>query len=488
MKTKPMHHQIIGCSRLAASDRFAMGAEQGTGKTWMLLADAEARWKRNEIDALLVIAPNGVHVNWIVREIPTHLEVPYTATFWLSGPSKKQCALLQRQLSTALESPRRLIVHAMNVDAVNTKNGLAHAEKFIGTFAPGRVIIVVDESHVIKNPNAKRTQHVIALGKKAGVRRIASGTLVANSPLDLFSQYEFLASGLLGTRSYRAYVSEYAELLPVGSALVQDIMQRTGALGAPQIVAKNADGTLRFRNLEKLSRLMSPHTFRVTKDECLDLPEKIYQTHYFDLEPEQRAMYDQVKKERNWIRDDGSIDTFTALTVITKLRQITSGFILVGGEATILAYAKPRIEALLEIVEAYPGPMIVWASFQEEIKQISKALRELGEEVREYYGNTKQSDRTVAINDFQQGKARIFLGNPAAAGLGLTLTAAETAVYFSSSFSLSERLQSEDRCHRIGTKHHVVYIDIAGRDTIDERIAHALQTKKATAEMIMAGL
>lgn len=488
MKTKPMSHQVAGCRRLAAADRFAVGAEQGTGKTWMLLADTEARWKRNEVDALLVIAPNGVHVNWVVREIPAHLEVPYTATFWLSTPSKKHQALLQRQLATALEPPRKLVIHAMNIDAVNTKAGLAHAEKFIATFAPGRVIMVVDESHTIKNIDAKRTQRVIALGKQVAIRRIASGTLVANSPLDLFSQYEFLANGLLGTRSYRAFVSEYAELMPASSALVQSVVQRTGARGVPQIVAKNKDGTLRFRNLAKLSGLMAPHTFRVTKDECLDLPEKIYQTYYFDLEPQQRAMYDQVKSERNWVRDDGSIDTFTALTVITKLRQITSGFILVDGAPTTLAYSKPRLDALLEIVETYPGPMIVWASFREEIRQIAATLRAAGETVREYYGDTTQADRTAAINDFQLGKARIFLGNPAAAGLGLTLTAAETAVYYSSSFSLSERLQSEDRCHRIGTTHHVVYIDIVGRDTIDERIAHALQTKKLTAEMIMNNL
>jgi len=484
-----MLHQIDGCKRLAEHEAFAVGAEQGTGKTWMLLADVERRFKRNELDALLVIAPNGVHTNWVVREIPTHLSVPCSATFWLSGPSKRHMAALNRQLAPRdNDEPRQLIVHAMNVDAVNTKGGLEHAERFMRAFPPGRVAMVVDESHTIKNLDAKRTVRVIQLGKEAGVRRIASGTLVANSPLDLFAQYEFLAPGLLGTRSFRAFVSEYAELLPAGSALVQDIIRRTGARGVPQIVARNVDGTPRFRNLEKLSGLMAPHTFRVTKAECLDLPEKIYQTLYFDLESEQRRAYDHVASERNWFRADGSVDTFTALTVITKLRQITSGFILVEGQPTALLHAAPRLALLREVVAAYPGPMIVWASFQEELKQIAAMLRGDGETVVEYHGATKQADRTAAINDFQERRARIFLGNPAAAGTGLTLTAAETAVYFSSNFSLSERVQSEDRCHRIGTTKHVVYIDIAARDTIDERIASALQSKKITAEIIMAGL
>lgn len=488
MKTRPMQHQIEGCHRLAESIHFAMGAEQGTGKTWMLLADAESRFLTDEIDALLVIAPNGVHVNWVAREIPAHLGVPCVTTFWVSGPTKKHAAILARQLKHDHSDEKVLMVHAMNVDAVNTKGGYAHAEKFIDSFPPGRVMMVVDESHTIKNPDAKRTMRVIALGRAAGVRRIASGTLVANSPLDLFSQYDFLAPGLLGTRSYRAYVSEYAELLPPGSALIQDIIRRTGARGTPQVVARNHDGTLRFRNLDKLSGMMAPHTYRVTKDECLDLPAKIYQSVFFELEPEQRRMYNQVAQERNWFRPDGSIDTFTALTVMMKLRQITSGFILVDGEPTTLSYAAPRLSLLKEILSSYPGPMIIWANFQEEMKQIAAMLKAEGETFREYHGGTKNADRTDAINDFQNGAARIFLGNPAAAGMGLTLTAAETAVYFSSSFSLSHRVQSEDRCHRIGTTKHVVYIDIIAQDTIDERIVSALQSKKFTAEIIMGGL
>jgi SNF2 family DNA or RNA helicase len=490
MKTKPMKHQTQGCKRLASAEIFAMGAEQGTGKTWMLLADAEKRWLAKEIDAALVIAPNGVHVNWIRREIPAHLSAPCTATFWLSGPTKRQIALLQKQLTIAADkdAPRKLHIHAMNIDAVNTKGGLAHARAFIKAFPTGKVIIIVDESHCIKNPNAKRTQRVIALGELARVRRISSGTLVANSPIDLFSQYEFLQTGLLGTRSYRAFVSEYAELLPYHSPLVQDIIRRTGARSAPQVIARNADGSPRFRNLDKLSALMAPHTFRVLKDDCLDLPAKIYETRFFVLGDEQRKAYEHIVKERNWLKADGEIDTFSALTVINKLRQITSGFILVDGEPTTLAHSGPRLALLKETIEESPGSMIIWASFREELKQITAMLRAAGEEVREYHGGTSPADRFIAIDDFQAHRARFFVANPAAAGTGLTLTAAETAIYYSSSFSLVERSQSEDRCHRKGTTKHVVYIDLCARDTIDERIAATLQAKKGVAAQIMAGL
>lgn len=482
MKTPPMKHQMMGCALLAEHpDFFALGAEQGTGKTWMLIADAEWQFNQQRIDAVLVIAPKGVHTNWVLRELPRHASVPINATFWLSGASAKHMRPIQKQLSNPPAG--ELIFHAMNVDAVNTKGGFEHAKSFVTKF---RTIIIIDESQRIKNPAALRTKRVIELGRLAKSRRIASGTMISNSPLDLFSQFDFLSPGLLGTTSYRAFVAEYAVLLPPGSPLVQDIIRRTGARGCPQVIARDRAGTPQFRNIDKLRCLMAPYTFRVTKEECLDLPEKIYQTVFFELESEQRAAYETVKTERHWERDDGELDAFSALTVINKLRQITSGFILVDGVPVELRNAQPRIAALKEVVEDSPGQIIIWASFREELRIIEEELNELG--VVSYHGGTNAADREHAVDSFQKGEARIFLGNPAAAGTGLTLTAAETVIYYSSSFSLEERKQSEDRAHRIGTKHSVRYIDLVARDTIDERIARALQAKEALSAQILEGI
>jgi SNF2 family DNA or RNA helicase len=173
---------------------------------------------------------------------------------------------------------------------------------------------------------------------------------------------------------------------------------------------------------------------------------------------------------------------------MTKLRQITSGFILVDGEPVALRNSGPRLAALDDIIECCEGPVIVFAAFTEEIAQIGNLLKEKKGGVREYYGATKRADRAKAIDDFQSGAARFFIANPAAAGTGLTLTAARTVIYYSNSFSLVERSQSEDRAHRVGTKHPVVYIDLVARDTIDERIAMALQTKSLTAQAVMKNL
>lgn len=483
MKTTPMDHQIRGLQRLREGGNiFAMGAEQGTGKTWMLLADTEERFNNGEIDGLLVIAPKGVHVNWVRREIPKHLEAPNTATFWRSGAGVGHTRILTNQLRE--KGNKRLQIHCMNIDAVNTKAGYDHAVKFLQTFTCS---LIVDESQRIKNMDALRTKRVFELGRYAKVRRISSGTIVANSPLDLYSQYHFLAPGLLGTTSYRAYVAEFAELLPPSSPLVQDIIARTRGRGVPQVVARDKHGIPKYKNLDKLRSLIAPHTFRVLKSECLDLPPKIYENVYFELEPAQRRLYEEVKKDRRWYREDGEIDSFTALTVIHKLRQITSGFVLVDGEATHLAHGGARMAALLEAVEDVEGGVIVWASFREELSMIAEKLSKIGPVVS-YHGGTSAKDREAAVDAFQSGAAKFFVANPAAAGTGLTLTAAKLVVYYSSSYSLEERTQSEDRAHRIGTEGPVVYVDIVGEGTIDERIAAALQAKESVAAEIMLGL
>lgn len=483
MKTQPMKHQVKGQELLLAAPEFyALGAEQGTGKTWMLLNDAEHQFESGDIDALFVIAPKGVHTNWVRREIPKHLSAPTQAAYWLSGGGKKRMAAVERLLRQ--DPGDELLVLTMNVDAVNTAAGFEVAKRFLKRY---RCMMVVDESQRIKNPAAGRTKRIHTLGEMAVSRRIASGTLVANNPLDLFGQYQFLRSGLLGTTSFRAFTAEFADVLPAHHPLVREIMARTRGRGVPQLIRRDEEGTPVFRNLEKLRALIAPHTYRVLKKDCLDLPEKIHQTHYFELTPSQRKLYEEVKADMRYTRDDGAIDTFTALTAINKLRQVTSGFILVDSEAAHLD-ASARLSALMDALEDVEGQLIIWASFREEIAQIVAALRAKEISCVQYHGGTSSADREEAVDSFQRGDVRVFVSNPAAGGTGLTLTAANTAIYYSNSFSLEERLQSEDRSHRIGTREPVVYIDLVAQDTIDERIANALQAKSLVAGQVLDGV
>ena len=483
MKTEPMAHQKVGGELLAANPEFfGLGAEQGTGKTWMLLEDAERQWREKRATGILVIAPKGVHTNWVRREIPTHLEIPVAADYYMSGAGKRRA----RNWEALMEkNDRWLAVFAINIDALNTPNGYKIAAQFLKAHD---AVMIVDESSRIKNPGAARTKKAVKLGRLATSRRIASGTMMTQGPQDLFAQFEFLKENgaLLGTTSFRAFVAEYCQTLPADNPIVVEAARKSGF--SPQIIARDSEGRPIYKNLEKLRELMAPYVYRVLKADCLDLPPKVYQNHYFELPTAQRKVYESAKHELRYERDSGEIDKFTALTKLNKLRQITSGFIMLDGEATELPEDSARLSAFKDLIEDVDGQFIVWAVYREEIRQIVEALKAAGINAVEYHGGVKEKEREAAIDDFQNGVATAFVGNAQAGGIGLTLTAAQTAIYYSNDFSLELRLQSEDRCHRKGTKGTVRYIDLVAVDSIDEHVATSLQRKGEVADFVMNNL
>lgn len=494
MKTEPMTQQVVAERALLDNPTFfGLAAEQGTGKTWMLMNDAERQFEAGRIQGLLVLAPKGVHTNWVLREIPTHMSVPTNMWYWKAGAGKRHMARLERLLRADPED-KELVVLAMNIDAVNTKKGLEFAKRFLRTF---RCMTVVDESHMIKDPNSKRTKKITEQIAPLSVsRRIATGTMISNGPLDAFGQFDFLRPGLLGTTSYRAFVAEYAELLPQNHRLVQEIREKQAArLGRPvkgaiQVVACDRQGNKKFKNMDKLSRLMAPYVYRVTKEECLDLPAKIYSTHFFELSAKQQRLYNKVAEELRFELEDGDYERYDPLTLGQKLQQLASGFIMVDGEVTDeidIAEMEPRLKAMETVVETGEGQMIVWARFKQELRAISERLAERGRVVQ-YHGGTNDSDRNKAIDEFQSGKADFFIANPQSGGTGLTLTAASRVLFYSNSYNLAQRQQAEDRSHRIGTVRPVNYTDLAIQGCIDEKIIAALQGKERTAQGIMKAL
>lgn len=482
MLTPPMKHQTAALARLAGREGFGLFMEQGTGKTWCILADAERLFAAGAIDALLVVAPNGVHTNWVRREIPRHLEVSCMARAWRSGARKRWTEWLEELFEPTVE--RKLRVFAINIDAVLVRAGFAFAERFLRQY---RAMLVVDESSRIKNPSAARTKAIMRLRPLARCVRILTGTPVTNAPVDVWSQMELLRSGLLGTTSYRAFVAEYAALMPTTHPLMRSIARRNPRVVHAQIVMRDHAGRRIWRNLSKLQRLLEPHTFRVTKAECLDLPEKIYTRRYFTLPPALAQAYELMKRECRMMVDDELVPV-QALSAGVKLQQITSGFVLHEGAAHYVADENPRLAALMDLVEDLTGPFIVWARFREEIRAIVAMLRKHGIAAAPYYGEVSAAERERSIDDFQSGATCAFVGQQQAAGMGLTLTAAETVIYYSNDFNLEHRLQSEDRCHRKGTRHSVVYVDLIAEDSIDEAIVTALQSKSDMAAAIVGDL
>lgn len=485
MKTKGMAHQLEAVQRMVGRRTYALFMEQGTGKTWTLLADAERLYAKGAIDAVLVFAPNGVHTNWVKREIPTHMEGEIIARHWRSGAGVKHLRWMEDLFKVRQEGqPVPLRILAMNIDAVITKKGYDFAERFL---MATNALMIIDESGRIKNPDAARTKALMKLRHLAKGARIATGTPITRAPTDVFSQMQFLEHGLLGTTSYRAFVAEYADVLPNSHPLMQNMVRRNPKAAYAQIIAKNPDGSPRWRNLDKLQKLLEPHSFRVLKKDCLDLPEKIYKTISFELEPEQRRVYEKMEEENRIELDERTELPVSELAALVKLQQITSGFVnLPTGGLKYISEDNPRLKALLDALQDVDGKFIVWARFTEEIHAVRDALTAAGYNVVTYFGATSRDDREAAVDGFQNDpNIHCFIGNAQAAGIGLTLTAGETVFYFSNSFDLDHRLQSEDRSHRIGTVNHVVYIDLVAEDTVDEKIARNLQRKQRTAAIVL---
>ncbi len=527
MKTLPFEHQVKLRDILRANEEYyALGNEQGTGKTWSILDDAEYQFLKGRIDALCIIAPKGVHTNWITREIPTHMEIKYTAGIWKSGAGKRYMKNLIKILDRCDEDQFKIL--AVNIDALNTKKGFKFAKEFISNHA---AMTVVDESSRIKSITSSRTKKAIALGTISISRRIASGTVVTQGPQDLFPQFEFLKAngGLLGTTSYRAFVAEFAEIEPNNSGLLRHIVMRQlgakkfHALAAqhaqagsdldlitfiklkmkqdkqwfqpPQLIKRDSNGAPIYKNLGKLKKLIKPYVFRVLKKDCLDLPKQVYKTLTFDLLPSQQKIYEQIEYNLRYERDNGELDTFTALTKMIKIRQIVSGFVMLDGDPGALMPRKdnPRMNLLNEIIEDTTGQFIIWATFREELKQIAKLCAEKMLTYVEYHGGIKDKIRGIAIDAFQAGRARVFIGNPQSGGIGLNLTAATTSINYSQDFNLETALQRDARNHRIGSKEvveaseheSILYITLCASATIDERVANALERKEDVAKEIL---
>lgn len=515
MKTTAMAHQVIGRDLLRANrDCYLLACEQGTGKTWMLMADAEDQFLDKKIDGLLVIAPKGVHTNWIMREIPAHMSIPVRAAYYSAGASRKIKNQVERLFRPTKDE---LTVLAINIDAINFGEGYSLAARFLKHFTS---IIVIDESSRIKSMSSKRTQKAINLGGLSDSKRCASGTPITNAPEDIFSQFKFMSPNkpLLGTSSYRAFVAEYTELLPENNHVMRHIKQRaelraraedkTAKHFSPQIPVKGSDGRPVLRNLEKLGALLKPKMYRVLKKDCLDLPPKIFKTLYYDLTPSLQKAYDLIDEKLRY-EENGEIDIFSPLTKQVKLQQVAAGFILRDDVVTIIRLGEedetsaqlmpwednPRIELLKTAIEEAQGQYLIWARFRQEIEQIAAMLKAEGISFVEYHGGVKKNAREVAVDTFQSGAAQCFLGNPQSGGIGLTLTRATDVIYYSQSYNLEIRLQSEDRAHRIGTNEvlesigaeNVIYTDLCAIGTIDEKIITALQSKSEMASCILDG-
>jgi len=455
-KTKPYNHQLTALDRSWNKESYAYFLEMGTGKTKVLIDNLAMLYDKGKVDGALIIAPKGVIGTWYNNEIPAHLpdHIENKTVLWQSNINKSQ----SRKLGTLFKTGEELHILIMNVEALSTSKGVDFAKKFLSSH---NTLMAIDESTTIKTPTAKRTKNIIKLAANSKYRRIMTGSPVTKNPLDLYSQCEFLDPWLLNFSSYYAFRNRYAEM-------------KTLHMHGRQIQVVNG-----FKNLGELSDKLKGFSYRVLKEDCLDLPDKIFIKRQITLTPDQRKLYEQMKKEAMAILNGKRVTTVNALTQLMRLHQITCGH-FTADDGSFQRIPNNRVSELMSILEETEGKAIIWAHYQLDIKDIlSQVKKEYGpNSIVDYYGLTPQDERQPNIKKFQDDpKCRFMVGTPSTGGYGITLTAANTVIYFSNGYDLEKRLQSEDRAHRIGQKKSVTYVDINAEDTVDEKIVKALRKK-----------
>ncbi len=463
-KTKPYGHQLTALEKSWNKEIYAYFMEMGTGKTKVLIDNLAMLYDKGKVDGALIIAPKGVIGTWHKQELPQHMpdHIENVSVLWQANITKEQ----SRKLGNLFKTTDELHILIMNVEALSTAKGSDFAKKFLLSH---KTLLAIDESTTIKNPKAKRTRNIIEISRRAQYRRILTGSPVTKNPLDLYSQCEFLSPWLLNFQSYYAFRNRYAEMKTL------------------HIHGRSIQVVSGFKNLNELSEKVKGFSYRVLKEDCLDLPDKIYMKRTITLTSEQKKVYDQMKKEALAVLNGKSVTTVTALTQLMRLQQITCGHFS-ADDGTIQTIKNNRTLELMDVLEEIEGKAIIWAHFQHDIKTVIKAIeKEYGPgSVVDYYGLTPQDQRDGNRKKFQENdKCRFLVGTPQTGGYGITLTAANTVIYYSNGYDLEKRLQSEDRAHRIGQKKSVTYVDILAEDTVDERIVKALRKKINIASQVM---
>ena len=455
-RKKPYKHQLTALENSWNKEPYGYFMEMGTGKTKVLIDNMSMLYDKGKIDSALIIAPKGVVKTWYEQELPAHLpnHIENVTVLWQPLINKKQ----QEKLESLFEIETALQILVMNVEAFSTKKGVEFAQKFLNSH---RTLMAIDESTTIKNPNAKRTKSIIALSNLSKYRRILTGSPVTKNPLDLYSQCKFLSPWLLDFSSYYAFRNRYAEMKTLhmhGRSI--------------QVVDK-------FKNLGELSDQLKGFSYRVLKEDCLDLPDKIFIKRNISLTPDQFKLYQQMKEKAMAVLNGKSVTTVNALTQLMRLQQITCGH-FTADDGSIQTVKNNGLSELIDILDEIEGKAIIWAHYQHDITNIIKEVIKVHGpgSIVDYYGLTPQSERQDNIRKFQDDpKCRFLVGTPSTGGYGITLTAANTVIYYSNGYDLEKRLQSEDRAHRIGQKKPVTYVDLICDDTVDEKIVKALRKK-----------
>jgi SNF2 family DNA or RNA helicase len=478
-KTKPGAHQLAGLNRLYGKDEWAVHGEMGTGKTKMTIDGLCAMRMEGRISAALVIVKHSVRRSW-EEEFTKHAPIPASVKLLDAGKGKA--------FEKWMWEPHDFKVAVMGTESMSFGQAHEIATRFMACHS--RVAIVLDESHFIANHKSIRTERIIDLARMGEVRITLTGTAIANAIMDLFSQFEFLNPDIVGCGDFYSFRNRYAIM---------------GGFRDPK--TRQPQEVVGYQNMPELMDLIRPYVYQVSKEEAgLNLPPKVYKRRYVDMTAEQVAYYKEINKTKAFTVRGETFALSNVLEEALRKHQISGGFtvfkreevkwtqkkgehiIKVGDTIPVIPPAKnPKINELIETIKeaGESRQYIVWAVYRPEIEAIAAALEAAGlGPIGQYHGGVHDDDRTTLRNEYQAGRVRGIVANQTTGGTGITLTAASLVCYYSNSFSMVHRRQSEDRAHRIGQTKSVTYVDLICENSVDEIVLQAIDAKMDLADYV----
>lgn len=438
---------------------FGLLFEMGCGKTLTAIAIAGAGYQMGKVERLLIVAPTSVVAVW-PKELQEYAKFKYTCKTLL-GEKKQRI----KQIDDLLKFPfKALKVAVINYESTWRPEILEKLKEFDAD------MVIADESQRIKTYDAAQSKAMHELGDQARYKLILSGTPVQTAAIDIWSQYRFLDKTVFGDNFFK-FRGRYAIM---------------GGYGNKKIVG--------YKDLEGLIKKEHSIAFRVTKDEALDLPEQTFETRKIQFSQKEKNLYERIKKDSYAELDGGGhITATTVLTRLLRLQQLAGGFLVQDDAQKPQLVSRAKLDALADIIEDYVigsgKKLVIFARFIAEVKAIMElADKVLPKELKQVaiYGDIKKEDRGGIVKQFQEDPNTVlFIGQIDTAGTGITLTAADTCVYYSKNFNYATYSQSLSRIHRIGQRNCCTYIDLEIEGTIDELISKALSRKEDMAKTVV---
>lgn len=485
-KTDPYLHQLREFETSADLPARALLWQMRTGKSKVVIDTACHLYREHTIDAVVVIAPNGVHENWLTRELPIHhwdsvdryslawrTKTAGTSmgkeTGWVSKEDRERWRHEHEAFwdkAKAMLKTDKLCWFAFNSESITRDD----VRKFIARIARDkRVLIVFDESHDFRTPGSKRTQMARALTKRCPYRRILTGTVVTNSPLHAFSQYELLEKKALGYDTYKSFKDHHA---------VYTMETTRKGRKYPKLE--------KYINLDELQMRMAPWSSVVLRSDCNDLPDLVRRSRSIILNNEQLRLYRELHNQFILELDGVEVSIGENTSKLTKLQQVVSGFLVDEfKDVHNIPGLNPRLEAVADEVYLCPGKIIVWCRFREDMDRVASRLTADGHKVVQYHGRTSDEEKARVRKLFEPGAendVKVLVGYPT---LGVDLSAAAEIVWYSHTFDAILREQADERATAMGGE-NVQITDIKALG-VDEYILDNVLDKITIAEALAGG-